>query len=91
MLVLTRAIGESIRIADDVYVTVVDISGKQVRVGIEAPQTLAVHREEVFRRIAAEGAAGSDAHDAHDARPATRDSGAKAVRIVHKPRRRLPP
>jgi carbon storage regulator len=89
MLVLTRTIGESIRIADDICVTVVNINGKQVRVGIEAPQTLAVHREEIFNRIAGEAAAGEAAAggDAEDPRA----EAPKPVRIVLKPRRRTLP
>ena len=51
MLVLTRKSGESIAIGDDVKVTIIEIKGKQVRLGIEAPQQTAVHREEVYQRI----------------------------------------
>ncbi len=54
MLILTRRIGESIRIGDDVCVTVLEVKGVQVRLGIAAPATVAVHREEVFNRIAHE-------------------------------------
>ncbi|HET6792929.1 MAG TPA: carbon storage regulator CsrA [Acidimicrobiales bacterium] len=48
MLVLTRRPGESIMIGNDVVVTVLEISGEAVRVGIQAPREIAVHREEVF-------------------------------------------
>ncbi len=51
MLVLTRKLGESIKINDDIKVTVVQIKGKQVRVGIDAPKTTKIHREEVYRAI----------------------------------------
>ena len=51
MLILTRKIGESIAIGDDVKIQIVDIKGRQVRIGIEAPADTAVHREEVYRRI----------------------------------------
>ena len=55
MLILTRRIGESLRIADEISVTVLNIRGNQVRVGIEAPQSVSVHREEVIDRMAARG------------------------------------
>ncbi len=51
MLVLTRRLGESIAIDDDIKITVVQIKGKQVRLGIEAPRDTAIHREEVYRAI----------------------------------------
>ena len=51
MLVLTRRLGESINIGDDVKVTVVDIDGKQVKIGIEAPRDISIFREEVYERI----------------------------------------
>lgn len=51
MLVLTRKIGEGITIGDDIKVVVMQVKGKQVRLGIKAPDGLAVHREEVFERI----------------------------------------
>ncbi len=51
MLVLTRKSGESIRIGDDITVTVMEIRGKQVRLGIEAPAETTVHREEVYRKV----------------------------------------
>jgi carbon storage regulator len=54
MLVLTRKAGESITIGDDVKVMVMEVKGKQVRLGIEAPAHCIVHREEVYRRIQAE-------------------------------------
>ena len=51
MLVLTRKLGESIAIGDDIKVSIIEIKGKQVRLGIQAPQNTAVHREEIFQRI----------------------------------------
>ena len=51
MLILTRRLGESIRIGDDVAVTVVAINGAQVRLGMQAPKDIAVHREEIFERL----------------------------------------
>ena len=51
MLVLTRRIGESIKINEDVKITVIDIKGKNIRLGIEAPRETKIYREEVFLRI----------------------------------------
>ena len=51
MLVLTRKIGESIIIDDNVKITVVQIKGKQVRVGVEAPAETKIHREEIYKAI----------------------------------------
>lgn len=51
MLLLTRRIGESIMIGDDVKITVAGAAGKQVRIGIEAPREIAVNREEIYRKI----------------------------------------
>jgi len=51
MLILTRRIGESIIISDEIIVTVLNIKGNQVRIGIEAPEDVPVHRIEVYNRI----------------------------------------
>jgi carbon storage regulator len=51
MLILTRRVGESVVIGEDVIVTVLGVKGNQVRIGINAPKTVAVHREEIFERI----------------------------------------
>jgi carbon storage regulator len=51
MLVLTRRIGENVRIGDNVVITVLAVKGTQVRLGIAAPRDVEVHREEVFERI----------------------------------------
>lgn len=51
MLILTRRIGETIVIGDDIKVTVLTVNGNQARIGIEAPRTVGVHREEVYQRI----------------------------------------
>jgi carbon storage regulator len=54
MLVLTRGKGESLKIGDDVTVTILGVQGHQVRLGISAPQDVPVHREEIYKRIQAE-------------------------------------
>lgn len=51
MLILTRRIGESLMINDDVVVTVLGVRGHQVRIGIKAPKDVSVHREEIYNRI----------------------------------------
>ena len=51
MLILTRRVGESLMIGDDVNVTVLGIRGNQVRIGVNAPRDVAVHREEIYDRI----------------------------------------
>lgn len=51
MLILTRRVTESLMIGDDVTVTILGIKGNQVRVGVQAPKQLTVHREEVYYRI----------------------------------------
>lgn len=51
MLVLTRRLGESITIGDNIKVTVVDIDGNQIKLGIEAPRDIEIYREELFERI----------------------------------------
>jgi carbon storage regulator len=51
MLILTRRVGESVVIGEDVTVTVLGVKGNQVRIGINAPKHVTVHREEIFERI----------------------------------------
>jgi len=51
MLLLTRKLGENIRIGDDVKITIVEVKGNHVKLGIEAPASVKVHREEIYERI----------------------------------------
>lgn len=51
MLILTRKLGESIKIGDDIKITLISVKGKYIRIGVEAPRDVAVHREEIYQLI----------------------------------------
>ncbi|MGB6309420.1 MAG: carbon storage regulator CsrA [Steroidobacteraceae bacterium] len=70
MLILTRRVGETVMIGNEVTVTVLGVKGNQVRIGVNAPKDVAVHREEIYERIKRE-------EDQHDSR-----SGAPVAKIV---------
>jgi len=73
MLILTRRMGECVRIGDDVTVTVLGVKGGQVRLGFTAPKDVAVHREEIYLRIQADRANTSE----------TGASGNLALKTIH--------
>ena len=69
MLILTRRVGETVMIGNEVTVTVLGVKGNQVRIGVNAPKDVAVHREEIYERIKRE----------EDGAQSTRVSGTKVV------------
>jgi carbon storage regulator len=92
MLLLTRKLGENIRIGDDVKITIVEVKGNHVKLGIDAPPSVKVHREEIYERIqqenrrnqaqaAADGAGPAPAAD-HGA-PPTGTTGSDAARSTN--------
>jgi len=72
MLILTRRVGETVMIGDEVTITVLGVKGNQVRVGINAPKSVAVHREEIYERIKREqqGEAGDKSKQTAEYAPA---------------------
>ena len=63
MLILTRKAGESIRIGDNIVIKIVDLDGRHVKLGIEAPRSVAVNRQEIYERIQKENQAASSSPD----------------------------
>jgi len=81
MLVLTRKLGESIRIGDNVIVKIVDLDGRHVKLGIDAPRSIAVNREEIYERIQKENRAAS----------ATGDQGVQNIAALLRQEKRASP
>lgn len=63
MLILTRKQGESVAIGDDIQVTVVEIQGKQIKLGVKAPREVSVHRQEIYEKIQLENIRASQVDD----------------------------
>jgi carbon storage regulator len=63
MLILSRRVGETLMIGDDVSITILALKGNQVRIGINAPKNVAFHRSEIYERIKDEGRAIAQSHD----------------------------
>ncbi|KFZ28237.1 carbon storage regulator [Pseudidiomarina atlantica] len=61
MLILSRRVGETLMIGDDVKITILKVSGNQIRIGVEAPKDVSVHREEVYQRVLQEKQSATDA------------------------------
>lgn len=63
MLILTRRVGETLMVGDDVTVTVLGVKGNQVRIGVNAPKDVSVHREEIYQRIQKEKSESADSDE----------------------------
>lgn len=72
MLLLTRKLGENIRIGDDVKITIVEVKGNHVKLGIDAPPSVKVHREEIYERIQQENRRAQALLEGTDGAPAPR-------------------
>jgi carbon storage regulator len=77
MLILTRKLGERITIGDDISVTLLEIKGSQVRLGIEAPKGISIYRQEIYERIRQQNLRASEvtAYDLSEADSLLRTSG----------------
>ena len=71
MLILTRKLGERINIGDDIIVTLVEIKGTQVKLGIDAPKSIGIHRHEIYERIRTANLEASDVSDSDLAKATT--------------------
>ena len=85
MLILTRRVGETVMIGNDVTVTVLGVKGNQVRVGVNAPRDVAVHREEIFERIKRVEQDGGGTTSARPAAAGTNGNGHAAHGMDHEP------
>jgi carbon storage regulator len=85
MLILTRRDGETVMIGNDVTVTVLGVKGNQVRVGVNAPRDVAVHREEIFERIKREEEGGNVTTSARPAAVRTNGNGHAGNGMDHEP------
>lgn len=79
MLILSRRTSESIIIGDEVTITVLSVKGKQVRIGIDAPPHISVHREEIYDRIKSEGDAPKNSTEAKSAESDDEDNPGNSV------------
>ena len=80
MLILTRRVGETLMIGDEVTVTVLGVKGNQVRIGVNAPKDVAVHREEIYERIKRERTSETPSSATFDAE--TAPGGAREARVA---------
>ena len=79
MLILTRRIGEKLMIGDDISVTILGVKGNQVRLGVHAPENVAIHREEIYDKIQEEERAMTRKQDKMGMRNPLREVGGKGV------------
>lgn len=82
MLILTRRVGETVMIGNEVAVTVLRVKGNQVRLGVNAPKSISVQREEIFQRIKREGHAEASSHGVDEGADETAEA-AEIAEAVH--------